>query len=38
MAEVREAALPFVAWSRIWSPLAPKAWREEGWQALALPL
>jgi hypothetical protein len=32
-----EAALPFVAWSRIWSPLVPRAWREEAWQALALP-
>jgi len=32
-----EAALPFVAWSRIFSPLAPAAWREEAWQALALP-
>ena len=32
-----EAALPFVAWSRIWSPLAPRAWREEAWQALELP-
>lgn len=33
----REAALPFVAWSRVWSPLAPRAWREEAWQALSLP-
>jgi hypothetical protein len=33
----REAALPFVAWSRVWSPLAPQAWREEAWQALSLP-
>jgi hypothetical protein len=33
----REAALPFVAWSRVWSPLAPHAWREEAWQALLLP-
>jgi hypothetical protein len=32
-----EAALPFVAWSRIWSPLSPVAWREEAWQALSLP-
>ena len=32
-----EAALPFVAWARVWSPLAPAAWREEAWQALALP-
>jgi hypothetical protein len=31
------AALPFVAWSRVWSPLAPEAWREESWHALALP-
>jgi hypothetical protein len=35
--EVHEAALPFIAWSRVWSPLAPKAWREEAWQALSLP-
>jgi hypothetical protein len=33
----RGAALPFVAWSRVWSPLAPAAWREEAWQALSLP-
>lgn len=32
-----EAALPFVAWSRVWSSLAPMAWREEAWQALDLP-
>ena len=34
---MQEAALPFVAWSRVWSPLAPEAWREEAWQALSLP-
>lgn len=32
-----EAALPFVAWSRVWSSLAPASWREEAWQALGLP-
>lgn len=32
-----ESALPFVAWARVWSPLAPEAWRDEAWQALALP-
>ncbi len=32
-----EAALPFIAWSRIWSPLASEAWREEAWQILSLP-
>ncbi len=37
MGTPREAALPFVAWSRVWSPLAPIAWCEEAWQALALP-
>lgn len=37
MDEVREAALPFVAWSRVWSPLSPADWREEAWQALGLP-
>ena len=34
---IYEAALPFIAWSRIWSPLAPRVWREEAWQALELP-
>jgi hypothetical protein len=34
---LQEAALPFVAWSRVWSPLAPEDWREEAWQALCLP-
>jgi hypothetical protein len=34
---LQEAALPFVAWSRVFSPLAPEAWREEAWQALSLP-
>ncbi len=37
MEEVREAALPLVAWSRVWSPLCPAAWREEAWRALSLP-
>ena len=37
MSPLQEAALPFVAWSRVWSPLAPGAWREEAWQALSLP-
>jgi hypothetical protein len=32
-----EVALPFVAWSRVFSPLSPEAWREEAWQALSLP-
>jgi hypothetical protein len=34
---MQKAALPFVAWSRVWSPLAREAWREEAWQALSLP-
>ena len=34
---LHEAALPFVAWARVWSPLVPEAWREEAWQALSLP-
>jgi len=34
---VAEAALPFVAWSRVFSPLAPAAWREEAWRVLGLP-
>lgn len=37
MDERHEAALPFVAWSRVFSPLAPEAWRVEAWQALSLP-
>jgi hypothetical protein len=31
------SALPFVAWARVWSPLAPEAWRDEAWAALGLP-
>jgi hypothetical protein len=34
---LHETVLPFVAWSRVWSPLAPEAWRDEAWQALSLP-
>jgi hypothetical protein len=33
----KTSALPFVAWSRVWSPLSPRAWREEAWQVLGLP-
>lgn len=29
--------MPFVAWSRIWSPLSSDAEREEAWQSLDLP-
>jgi hypothetical protein len=35
--EAREAALGFVGWARIWSPLAPKELRIEAWDALGLP-
>lgn len=31
------AALPFAGWARVWSPLSPPVWRDEAWQALALP-
>jgi hypothetical protein len=31
------AALPFIAWSRIWSPVAPEPLRREAWEALELP-
>jgi hypothetical protein len=31
------AALPLIAWSRIWSPLIPGELREEAWRALELP-
>jgi hypothetical protein len=31
------AALPLIAWSRIWSPVVPSELREEAWQALDLP-
>lgn len=31
------AALPFIAWSWIWSPVAPEPLRREAWEALALP-
>ncbi|MCP5055156.1 MAG: hypothetical protein GY937_00350 [bacterium] len=37
MNERLAAALPFVAWSRVWSPLAPEALREEAWRELSLP-
>jgi hypothetical protein len=32
-----EAALPLLAWSRIWSPLVPDELREQAWSALGLP-
>ena len=32
-----EAALPFIAWSRIWSPMVPEELRQEAWEALLLP-
>jgi TorA maturation chaperone TorD len=31
------AALPLIAWSRIWSPVVPDELREEAWRALDLP-
>ena len=31
-----EDALTFLAWSRVWSPLVPPAWRAEAWQALGM--
>lgn len=31
------AALPFAAWSRIWSPLVSEPLRAEAWSALELP-
>jgi len=36
-ADSTAAALPFIAWSRVWSPVAPEPLRREAWQALALP-
>jgi len=33
-----EAALPFTAWSRIFSPLPSDVLREDAWQMLELPL
>ncbi len=32
-----DAALPFIAWARIFSPLASTEVREEAWRALTLP-
>lgn len=32
-----EAAIPFIAWSRIFSPLTSEEWRDEAWRALELP-
>lgn len=37
MSAARDAALVFVSWARIWSPLAPARARDEAWQALSLP-
>lgn len=37
MISARESALPFIAWSRVFSPLTPDDWRAEAWQALDLP-
>ena len=31
------AALPLIAWSRIWSPIIPEDLRAEAWEALELP-
>jgi len=36
-ADSTAAALPFIAWSRVWSPVAPEPLRKEAWEALALP-
>jgi TorA maturation chaperone TorD len=36
-ADSRAAALPFIAWSRVWSPVAPEPLRREAWEALELP-
>jgi hypothetical protein len=36
-ATTNEASLAFIAWSRLFSPLAPEEWREEACQALGLP-
>ncbi len=33
----REAALRFVGWARLWSPVAPRELRVDAWQALGLP-
>lgn len=33
----QEAALPFLAWARVWSPLVSTPEREEAWRALGLP-
>lgn len=31
------ASLVLIAWSRVWSPVAPEAWFKEAWRALDLP-
>jgi hypothetical protein len=36
-ARAREAALRFVGWARVWSPVAPRELRIEAWEALGLP-
>lgn len=37
MSESLNAALPIIAWSRIWSPIVPEDLRAEAWQLLELP-
>ncbi|MBW2275498.1 MAG: hypothetical protein JRG96_19735 [Deltaproteobacteria bacterium] len=32
-----DAALPLIAWSRIWSPVVPEELQSEAWEALGLP-
>jgi TorA maturation chaperone TorD len=36
-ADSTTTALPLIAWSRIWSSVAPESLRREAWEALALP-
>lgn len=31
------ASLVLIAWSRVWSPVAPESWFKEAWRALDLP-
>ena len=32
-----DSALPFIAWSRVWSSVVPEEMQAEAWQALGLP-
>ena len=36
--QARETALRFVAWARVWSPVAARELRTDAWEALGIPV